>query len=93
MRDPTPNATGGHAQRQARGASISAECGSMISRREPTRQGGITEMSAVIDSPGFATYALCTAILAAARIDGFSAHCPQSTGAEKKAILGMVTIA
>jgi anhydro-N-acetylmuramic acid kinase len=37
--------------------------------------------------------AVCTAILAAARMDGFSAHCPQTTGADKKTILGMVTMA
>ncbi len=35
--------------------------------------------------------AVAMAILAAARLDGIAAHCPQVTGAETKAVLGTVT--
>ena len=39
-----------------------------------------------------AEQAICYAILAAARLDAVSAHCPTATGAEKNATLGAVTI-
>lgn len=39
-----------------------------------------------------AKQAVCYAILAAARIDAFPAHCPQTTGAKRHVILGAVNL-
>ncbi len=47
----------------------------------------------VVERYGFSLRALgavCFAMLAAARMDNFSAHCPQTSGATRQAILGAV---
>jgi len=35
---------------------------------------------------------VCMAVLAAARLDKFAAHCPSATGAARPAVLGSVTL-
>ena len=36
--------------------------------------------------------AVCMAMLGAARLDKFAAHCPRATGAARRAVLGSVTL-